>query len=434
MTVVRVSDLRKFWYLYRQRRNAWLKKEELLKIQEKKLGMIVEHAYNNVDYYHQRFRSCKLRPQDIRKIEDLKKLPPTARQEVRANFPKGITAKNIDLSQCTSYSTSGSTGIPLTVVVDPLGNDYRAGLFGRPFFECGLRLRDTMMFIGDSRHFPKNPYWFEKLHILRRTYFSASEPIDKQLPRISESKPDVIYSYSSYLFLLAKEAMESETNKLHPRLIFTTAEVLGDKERELIHNSTGAEIFDLYGSVETERLAWECSNHHGYHMDVDGSVIEFVKDNESVSAGEEGRVLVTCLYNYAMPLIRYDLGDVGVPSDESCSCGRGLPMMERIVGRKDDFITCVNGKVVSPIPIVNVIKSATGIKQYKVVQHSKTELSIFIVKDETFSQRTLEQVAEEVRKFVGAEMTICISVVEKIESEKSGKIRAIVSYVKEGQV
>jgi len=425
-----MSDFRKLWYLDKLRRNVWLKAEQLLKIQERKLRMIVNHAYENVEYYHKKFNSLGLKPEDIKNVGDLQKLPIITKEEVRKNFPRKITARNINLDKCKSYSTSGSTGIPLKVLIDPKGNDYRAALFGRAFFECGLKLRDKMMMVGDARHFPKKSQWFQKLGVLRRKYFSAAEPVEEQLSRIVDYNPEAIFGYSSYLFLLAKEIQKRGAKQFSPRLVFSTAEVLGDEERKFIENVLNTEIFDLYGCVEVERLAWECEEHVGYHMDIDSAIIEFVEGNETVSPGEEGKIIVTCLYNYAMPLIRYELGDIGVPSNEECPCGRGFPLADKILGRQDDFIICPSGRVIfSPI-IINLVRSIPGIAQYKFVQESLTKLKIYIVKDEKFSDRTIDQIITEVRKVVGEDMMIVPSVVERIEKERSGKLRSVTSCVK----
>lgn len=426
-----MSEFRKLWYLYKLRRNAWLRTEQLLKIQEKKLRMLLKHAYENVEYYHKKFDSVGLKPDDIRKLEDLRKLPITTKEEVRRNFPEGITARNIDSDKCKSYITSGSTGMPLTVVVDPKGDDYRSALFGRPFFECGLGSRDKMMLVGDARRFPKNLKWFQKLGFLPRKYFSAAEPVEKNLPEILDYKPEAIYAFSTYLFLLTKAFQKVGIEDFSPRLVFATGEVLSAQARKLMESTLGSKIFDIYGCVETDRLAWECEEHMGYHMDVDSTIIEFIKDDEAVSPEEEGEVIITCLYNYAMPLIRYEVGDIGVPSSEECPCGRGLPLIKKILGRQDDLIICPDGRAVTYPVFIYIMKIIPGIAQFRIVQESRTKLTISIVKNEKFSNETLENVAEEVRKVIGEDMSLSLSVVEKIEKEKSGKIRAIISHVKE---
>jgi len=428
-----VSDFRKLHYVCKLRRNAWRKTKDLLQIQRKKLRKIIKYAYENVEYYHRKFDSVGLKPDDIRIIEDLKKLPATTKRELLANFPEKVTAMNIDLKKCVSYATSGSTGIPLVVFVDPKGNDYRAALFARPFFEGGLRLRDKMMFVQDARRIPKDSYSFQKMGILRRRYFAASNSVEKDFLKIVEYDPDVIYSYSSYLFLLAQAIREAETKYVSPRLVFGTSEILSKQARGFINSVLGTEMFDLYGCVETERLAWECKEHTGYHMDIDSAVIEFVEDNEIVSPGEEGRIVVTCLYNYAMPLIRYDLGDIGVPCHDKCACGRGLPLMKTILGRQDDFIVCPDGRMVIPINFEHIFRPIQGIAQYKVIQQSRSKLNVLVVKDRNFSDETLERIVEEVGKVVGENMSIAPRVVEKIEKEKSGKLRSVVSKVHGGR-
>jgi len=426
-----MSGFRKLLYLRELRKNARLKGEQLAKIQEKKLRMIIKHSYENVEYYHRKMDSLSLKPEDIKNASDLKKLPPVSKEEVRKNSAEGMIARNINVAKCKKYSTSGSTGIPLTVLVDPEANDYRAALFGRAFLECGLRLMDRMMMVGDARHFhAKERYWFQKLGILRRKYFSAADSVEQQLPGIIHYNPDAIFAYSSYLFLLAKAIQREAIKGFHPRLVFSTAEVLGDEERTFINSVFGTETFDLYGCVETERLAWECEEHDQYHMDIDSAVIEFVKENEDVSPGEEGKMLVTCLYNHAMPLIRYDLGDIGIPSNETCPCGRGLPLMKRILGRKDDFIICPNGNTVYSIPIRHAIRSVPGIAQYRVVQQTERKLNVFIVQEDEISDVAVERMIDELRKVVGEEMTILPVFVDKIEKETSGKIRAVLSHVR----
>ena len=425
-----MSELRKLWNVYRLRRNVWLKPEQLLKMQQRRLKAIVNHAFENVEYYHILFNSLGLKPDDIKNVGDLQKIPILTKETVRQNFPAKITARNINLDKCQSYSTSGSTGIPLTVLVDPRGGEYRAALFGRAFFEGGLRLRDKMMMVGDARHFPKRQQWFQRLGVLRRRYFPAAEPVENQLSRIVGYNPDAIFGYSSFLYLLAMEVQKREV-KLSPRIVFSTAEVLGEKERKFIESILETEIFDLYGCVELERLAWECEEHVGYHMDVDSSIIEFVKDDEAVSPGEEGKLVVTCLYNYAMPMIRYEIGDIGIPSKEKCPCGRGFPLAEKILGRKDDFIISSSGRMIFSPLFIHFMRYISGIAQYKFVQESLTELRIFIVKDENFSDRTINQVTTEVRKLVGEKMAIVPEIVNHIEKERSGKLRTFVSHVKQ---
>jgi len=400
-----------------------------MKIQEKKLRAIVKHAYENVEFYHKKFDSLGIKPDDVQSVKDLKKLPMVTKKEIQVGYPDEIVAKGFNIEKLKKYTTSGSTGMPLTVVLDGEAEDFRAAVFGRPFFECGLALRDKMMFIGDVRHFPSNTTWYQKMGFMKRAYLSASIPVENNLPLITRHKPDAVYGYSSYILLLAHAVKKLGIREVMPCLVFGTAEIMTKQMRDVVKSVFNAEIFDFYGCVETERLAWECSEHVGYHMDMDSTVIEFVKDGEEVAPGESGHIVLTCLYNKAMPLIRYAVGDVGTPTNEKCPCGRGLPIMKNIVGRTDDLVLRSDGKIVVPINFANIMRKIPGIAQFRVIQESKNIIIVQLVKGKNFSEVTLQRVIKDVREIVGNDVTVAPIIVDDIKKDPSGKIRAVISKV-----
>ena len=400
-----------------------------MKIQEKKLRAIVKHAYENVEFYHKKFDSLGLKPGDVKSVEDLKKLPIISKQEMRDNYPEGIVAKGVDVKKCKTYRTSGSTGIPLTVLLDERAEDYRAALFGRPFFECGLSFSDRMVEIVDERHVKRDKKWYQHLGCLRRFYVSAAQRADEQLHLIAAYKPDAIFGYSSWLYLLAKSMSKAGSEQLSPRLVFSTAEILTQEQRRCVESGFKVDVLDFYGCVEVERVAWECRERVGYHMDVDSVVTEFVKDNEEVSQGERGNLILTCLYNYAMPLIRYNIEDIAVPSNEKCTCGRGLPLMKNIEGRADDMVTAPSGKIFVPENFAQMMRIVPGIGQYKVIQQKKDEIIVQIVKGTGFSQNTVKMVRQEIKRILGSDVHVKPFIVSEIERDSSGKLRAVVSKV-----
>ena len=429
-----MSDVRKFWLLFKLRRNAWRKTEDLLKIQEKKLRAIVRHAYENVEFYHKKFDSLGIKPDDVQSVKDLKKLPMVTKQEIQDGYPAEIVAKGFNIEKLKKYTTSGSTGMPLTVVLDGEADDFRAAVFGRPFFECGLGLRDKMMFIGDVRHFPSNTTWYQKMGFLKRAYLSASVPVENNLTLITRHKPDAVYGYSSYILLLAHAVKKLGIREVMPDLVFGTAEIMTKETRDVVKSVFNTEIFDLYGCVETERLAWECREHVGYHMDIDSTVIEFVKDGEEVAPGESGQIVLTCLYNKAMPLIRYAVGDVGTPTEEKCPCGRGLPLMRNIVGRTDDLVLGSDGRIIVPEHFANIMRDIPGIGQFRVIQENENLIIVQLVKGKNFSEVTIQRVIRDVKEVVGNDVTVEPTIVDEIEKDRSGKIRAIISKVHSSKI
>jgi phenylacetate-coenzyme A ligase PaaK-like adenylate-forming protein len=217
--------------------------------------------------------------------------------------------------------------------------------------------------------------------------------------------------------------------EIEPRVIFSMGSLLDQRSRTLLESVFRAEIFDCYGATEFGCIAWECSAHEGYHINVDTIIFEIVRNGESLGPRERGRIICTGLHSSAMPLIRYDLGDIGVLSDHECSCGRGLPLLETLEGRADDFLVSSRGTLYSPSVIVNEIKSVVGISQFRIIQENETRLSVEIVPDRHFSPKTTREAESTLKKIVGTDLEVKIRIVNEILSDKTGKIRSISSKV-----
>ena len=361
-----MSNIRKLWYLHKVMKQQWLKTSELEEIQRKMLRGIIKHAYENVPLYHRKFNSVGVKPNDIKTVEDIRKIPITTKQELRDNFPDGVIARGVDVNKCWTSRTSGSTGIPLTVVYGEKDEDYEKAIALRPNLSCGQKIRDKWVVITSPAHAtPKK--WFQRLGFFGPDGISLLTDIQEQISIIERINPDVIDGYSSAIYLLAKEIKETGNDKIRPRIIYGSAELLTDEMREYINSVFGVEIYDQFGCVELARTAWECPEHFEYHIDIDAVVMEFLSRGEAVGSGERGEIVYTGLYNYSMPFIRYAVGDIGVPTDEKCPCGRGLPLMKVIEGRTDAFVQVPNGKIFSPI-IWTILLRPYKLEHFKVIQ------------------------------------------------------------------
>jgi len=236
--------------------------------------------------------------------------------------------------------------------------------------------------------------------------------------------------YPSQLKLLSLCIEKNSINQINPKNIFTTAEILDSNTRQLINSAFGVEVVDLFGCIEVNRTAWECSEHCGYHLDVDSVITEFIHEKENVSAGEKGNIVYTSLYNYAMPLIRYEVGDVGIPSDELCSCGRCLPLMKSIEGRHDDFIVLQNGKLVSPRVLSLIIKHTDGIIEYQLIQESLCSVVMFVKISTNIQEKYIHELKQKIENSLDNEVVVEIKVVDEIKRGLTGKVRSIISCVK----
>lgn len=144
----------------------------------------------------------------------------------------------------------------------------------------------------------------------------------------------------------------------------------------------------------------------GYHIDADQLIMEVVRGNEHAASGERGEIVVTALLNYAMPLIRYRVGDVGIFHEETCSCGRSLPMLKSIEGRLVDCFTLSNGRKVTPKLIMNAIQGTHGVTRYQVVQESVNKVTIELMRRENDPEVSVDELIFRCRNVLGDDVEI----------------------------
>ena len=221
--------------------------------------------------------------------------------------------------------------------------------------------------------------------------------------------------------------------------MFGNAELISLESRRFIEDAFGAPYCDQFGCAEVDRSAWQCLVRGGYHMDVDSVVTEFLDGaGESVSVGERGEVTYTSLFNFAMPLIRYSIGDVGVPSGDLCSCGVVLPLMEVVEGRKDSFLTLPNNRIVSPMVFnfaVSRFKYYTDIDQFQIrqrkINHFEVDLKLH---GSSVNQEFLKtEFVKHITTFLDIpldDIKFDVSFVDEIPLSKTGKLMSVWSDLK----
>ena len=416
--------------LHRLRRNLGLSKADLEKIQRERLVSLIRHAYENVPYYRRLFDSIRLRPEDIKGVADLRHIPVTDKAAMRELSVEEKTARNIDLNKCLKLFTSGSTGMPAHLYFTHRDFKVLDMVYLRSFMENGLKFNYKRAFVMDPHGFETKSRWYHHLGLARYVNISCFLEPDDQINILREARPDFIHGYPSSLKLIAEHIIESRENGLRPKLVSTAAELLDKKGRGLIENAFGVKIYDRYAASEARNIAWECDEHNGYHINIDTLVVEFLKDGKNAAEEERGDTVITNLYSYAMPFIRYRIGDIGIPSERKCPCGIELPLMEIIEGRDEDFIVLKSGRVVSPMMVTGTLDHVPGIKQFRVVQEDMGTLTVTIATEEGFDSNSIEgKVESALSAVVGAGMAIFCKVVADIPREPSGKVRAVISKV-----
>lgn len=356
-------------------------------LQEERLQAIVAHAYHNTRFWREWFDSAGIRPEDIRTLDDLSKIPLCTKGDLLRRPEADRLSEPPD--RCMRASTSGSTGGPLSVFYSKRYADY---LMSNSVFRIprmtGLGVSSKLLGIAfavpskipedpdlpsrtpPSRVFGVAGTLFRPLiHRFKKTVY-ISYGIGDRLDEIVSFRPGHIYGTPAYLRLLADVVRAEGIKKLRPKGVFLTGEPLDEPTRRYIDETFGCKTYDGYGANEFGLLAVECRERHGMHVMSDMAVVEVVKDGRAASPGEAGELVITGLLNEAMPLIRYRIGDIGVMSDKQCSCGLTMPILASVEGRSMDHIRLHDGRAVSPKKVTTLMHGIDGLPRAQLIQKS----------------------------------------------------------------
>jgi len=415
--------------LYKLLRTPRTPPEAIRKIQEKKLKKLVVHAYQNVPYYRELFDSIKIKPQDIRKLEDLQMLPFTSKKQIQALSLEEKTAKNINLKHCKSFITSGSTGSPLRIFHTFQYETLKNFICARAFLTSGMKPWYKMAAFSGERSVNEKRPWHEYLMLWRRKEISNWDKPETWIDKLREWKPQVLTGEIITLKLLGEAVQKYQIRDISPKIIFTASIIMDDFSRQYLQSVFCAKIVDIYGSVEGGFIAWECEKCSGYHICSDVVIVEMLKNGKPVSPGQKGEVVITNLHSYAMPFIRYRQEDIVTLSNKKPVCGRNFPLLEHIEGRTDDFVVLRNGRKISPHPLYHCIDPVQGVKRWRMVQENINTLKVDIEPAENFTHESQQRIESNLKKLVGDEIVIEISLVDSLHVDLSSKFRAVSSKI-----
>jgi len=427
---------RLLYYLGTAMRRLYWNEAKLRRYQEKRLRSVVKHAYDFVPFYRARFKEAGIFPSDIKSLEDLPKVPIIRKASLANERPRRLISTEFDVKELRTVSTSGSTGRPFQFYLSKNEADWRKSIYMRANITCGQKPRDRWLAITAPYHFWETTNVQRRLGIYAQTCVSVFNDIDEQVNLISEAKPDVLDGYSGSILILAKEIDRRGLRTIRPRMIFGTADLIDGASSKFIEKTFEATFFDQFGCSELDRTAWQCPEKVGYHMDMDSAIMQFVdSEGTEVSAGEEGEIVYTSLFNYAMPFIRYAIGDIGVPSGEECSCGRTLPLMKVVEGRKDSMLVMPDGQLMSPrrfTVALSMFKFYSYIEQFRVIQKGLDEFEIQVKSkdgsvDESTMKTELEGYMKRMFNMPNNPLTFTIKCVEDIPLSKNGKLKSVIS-------
>jgi len=376
-------------------RSQWLSPEALQALQLNKLQRLLTHAYEHVPFYRQRFTEAGVHPRDLKTLADLRRIPILTKRDVQTHL-NDLVAVNCDRAQLRRNATGGSTGIPTVFYQDTESQDYNKASKMRYRKWYGFELGDKTAFLwGATRDIP-NMSLRARLNLkLKRqrwlnSYGVSTESMKAFAQELRAWNPSFLVGYSSSLYLFARFLREHSLDGIYPRAIESSAEKLYAFQRELIEDVFGCRVFDTYGSREFGAVAVECEQHQGLHTLADLHYVELIKDGQPVTEGDFGDIIVTDLHNYAMPFIRYQIGDLGRPQPGVCPCGRGFPLIAEIVGRSNAIVTTPNGRYIHGAFFSHLFYGLEEVRKFRVHQRSLTEIDVLIKSDNGLSPEKLK--------------------------------------------
>jgi phenylacetate-CoA ligase len=409
--------------------SQWLPAEELLEEQWVRFKGLIEYAYDKVPFYRRRFSHTGIEPGDIKSRVDLTAIPILTKADIKANY-NDLQARHA--GPVEMLRTSGSTGEPLRVIRDRASTGHhRANMFRqRRWFGANIGSFEATFKIYNY------PFWERrkvrlKDFVLNRIRINERDLTEwnmlKFYRKLEAANPDIFYGFPSLMVRFAQFLTERsiKPNLASLNAIISTGEMLSPRQKETLAKTFNSPVVNEYGCTETGIIAIECPDG-GWHVPVESCLVEIVPD-EGLDLDEGvGRVVVTDLMNRAMPIIRYDSGDLAREGSGICNCERGLPTIEGLVGRIGSMVNLPDGRSIHSITFFKIFKAAESvaegsIREFQVRLYPPDRFEIFIIPDINFNDEVLEYLRYRLEGALGKGSKLDFKLIDEIAPTKDGK-------------
>ncbi len=373
--------------------------EKIREIQNEKIVKQVKHVYENVAYYRNLMDEKGVKPEDIKSVDDIKKLPFLTKSDLREAYPYGLLGT--DLKNCVRIqSTSGTTGKRVVAFYTQHDIDLWEDCCARAIVAAGGTNEDVCQVCYGYGLFTGGPGLNGGSHKVGcLTLPMSSGNTDRQIQFMMDLNATILCctpSYAAYIGeTLAEKGYKPEDNKLKAGIF--GAEPWTEEMRREIEKSLGIKAYDIYGLTETSGpgVAFECSEQRGMHINEDHFYAEIIdpETGEVLPEGEKGELVFTSLDKEAFPLLRYRTRDICVLTREKCSCGRTHVRMSKPMGRSDDMMI-IRGVNVFPSQIETVLLNEGYTPNYQIVvdrENNSDTLDIYVeLSADQFSDKMAE--------------------------------------------
>ncbi|MFZ2727613.1 MAG: hypothetical protein WAX77_15260 [Methylococcaceae bacterium] len=402
------------------KQSTFLPSEQLQALQLKKLKLLLQRAIDYVplysQYYHQHVDLIK----NLQSIDELWHLPAISKEDfINAGANNYIDSRR-NLTNLIQVTTSGSLGKAMDLYATPFENLTRRGVFWAAWM-WRINTSDRLFCMAA-------PHLDFKHQFVPNVFIPTLMPADEVRARFLEFQPTVLLGSVEAIALLARDLRQHNIVNQSVRNIFPFGQTLTPFLKAMIRESFNGDIFNLYGAMETNWIAYECEYHDGLHIPMDRNIVQIAKlnqPNQAAESGEVGEVIVTSLTRWTMPFIRYRLFDVASLDSSPCPCGRTTPRLKTIEGRVHDFLIAMSGHWVSPGAIAtDLAHGRDAILDHRIVQETPTKVKVWIVPAAHFDDQERQHIVEVITQYLG-KMQIEIELVTQIPRDSSGKRRRV---------
>lgn len=398
-------------------------RETILSYQRNRLKQLILHAYQTTSYYRELLKTDS---------PDVSQIPPLEKETIRGQLAE-LCSESFSNKQRIKNATGGSTGTPLTFYQDR--NYWNQRNLSVYYFDrwAGWNFGQSQLIIwgalADMNHsgnlkqklnnFWRNQFWLNGFQITDSDMYNIFQKMEKL-------KPDTILAYPSSLYQFAKFLSENElkpTGSL--RGIISSAEMLHPHYRTLSENVFNTKIYNRYGGREVGLIAMECAEGR-LHINCRDIYLEIDSEQPYKTPGE---ILITQLNNYAMPFIRYRIGDIGLLSDEMCPCGNELPVLGELLGRSTATFRTKDGQLIHGGYFTQQFYDLGGVTQFQLIQETLKQCVLKLVINQQWTEDTSNYLIQKIQDALGSDVSVSVEIVDEIILPKSGKREFTISKV-----
>jgi len=395
------------------------------------LRNLLFHAYNNVPYYHNVFRKVGVVKNGKLCLANFDKIPILTKEIIRRRASE-LISRDYKKRRWFYNSSGGSTGEPVNFIQDKLFSKWILvtskyhyenilgldGVFAKKILLWNTPRNSLGLSFGLKGTTISNA--LTNTIILDVLYMSETD-MERYVRTINSYKPKIIRGYANTLNQICR-FIEKRKMAVHtPTAVVSTAMVLRDDLRNKIEDVFGTKVYDFYGSREVDGIAGECK-HGLLHIFAFNNYVEVLDNNKKAKEGENGKVIITALHNYSMPLVRFDIGDMAVLGPEKCECGNSLPTLKKITGRVCCVFRKEDGTIIDDEYFIELFFGKEQIKAFRIIQEDYKKIRIMIVPREGIIEDSERRsIEEKIRLVMGKDCKVTWEVVDEITKTNTGK-------------